>query len=108
MGTKRTEEPGGAERLPVLPLRDVVFFPHVIMPLVVGRPGSLAAVSAAAAGDGRIVLVPQRDSEIQEPAASHLYRVGVVAKVTQISPLGNGSTRVLLEGVYRARITRYI
>ena len=104
----RSSEPGAAERLPVLPLRDVVFFPHVVMPLVVGRPGSLAAVNAAAAGDGRIVLVSQRDSDVQEPAASQLYRVGVVARVTQLTPLGNGSTRVLLEGLYRARVTRYV
>ena len=104
----RSSEPGAAERLPVLPLRDVVFFPYVVMPLVVGRPGSLAAVNAAAAGDGRIVLVSQRDSDVQEPAASQLYRVGVVARVTQLTPLGNGSTRVLLEGLYRARVTRYV
>jgi ATP-dependent Lon protease len=100
-------EPGG-ERLPVLPLRDVVFFPYVVMPLVVGRPASLAAVSSAASGDGRLVLVSQRDNEIQEPAAAHLYRVGVVARITQLAPLGNGSSRVLLEGLYRVRVTRYV
>jgi len=104
---KRIAEPGG-ERLPVLPLRDVVFFPFVVMPLVVGRPGSLAAVSAAAAGDGRILLVSQRDGEVQEPAASHLHRIGVIARVTQLAPLGNGSSRVLLEGIERTRVTRYI
>ncbi|HYC50464.1 MAG TPA: LON peptidase substrate-binding domain-containing protein, partial [Gemmatimonadaceae bacterium] len=105
---KGTVEPGGAERLPVLPLRDVVFFPHVVMPLVVGRPASLAAVSAAAATAGRLVLVLQKDSEIQEPAAADLYRVGVVARITQFAPLGNGSSRVLLEGLERVRVTRYI
>jgi ATP-dependent Lon protease len=98
----------GADRLPVLPLRDVVFFPYVVMPLVVGRPASLAAVTAAASGDGRLFLVTQRDSEVQEPAASHLYRVGVVARITQLSPLGNGSSRVLLEGLHRVRVTRYV
>src|SRR5688572_32192029 len=105
---KRTAEPGGAERLPVLPLRDVVFFPHVVMPLVVGRPASLAAVSAAAATGGRLVLVSQKDGEMQEPAAAHLYRIGVVARITQLAPLGNGSSRVLLEGLERVRITRYV
>ncbi len=105
---KTLSEPGGAERLPVLPLRDVVFFPHVVMPLVVGRPGSLASVSAAAAGDGRLLLVSQRDSEVQEPAASHLHRVGVVARITQLAPLGNGASRVLLEGMERVRVTRYV
>jgi ATP-dependent Lon protease len=103
-----TTAPGGAERLPVLPLRDVVFFPHVVMPLIVGRAASLSAVSAAAGGDGRILLVSQRDAETQEPAASHLYRVGVVARISQLAPLGNGASRVLLEGLYRARVTRFV
>ena len=101
------KEPGG-ERLPVLPLRDVVFFPYVVMPLVVGRPASLAAVSAATSGDGRLLLVSQRDNDIQEPAAAHLHRIGVVARITQLAPLGNGSSRVLLEGLYRASVSRYI
>ena len=78
------------------------------MPLVVGRPGSLAAVNTAAASDGRLLLVSQRDNEVQEPSASQMYRVGVVARITQLTPLGNGSTRVLLEGLQRARITRYV
>ena len=105
----RRHEPGDAgERLPVLPLRDVVFFPHVVMPLVVGRPGSLGAVSAAASGDGRLLLVSQRDNEVAEPAAAHLHRVGVVARIAQLTPLGNGSSRVLLEGLHRARVTRYV
>ena len=100
-------EPGG-ERLPVLPLRDVVFFPHVIMPLVVGRPASLAAVSTASSGDGRLLLVAQRDSDVQEPSASQLHRVGVIARISQLTALGNGSSRVLLEGLQRARVTRYV
>src|SRR5207244_8533121 len=106
MATK-ANEPGG-QRLPVLPLRDVVFFPYVVMPLIVGRPASLAAVSAAAGGDGRLLLVSQRDAEVQEPAAGHLYRVGVIARIAQLTPLGNGSSRVLLEGVQRAKVTRYV
>ena len=90
MASRGISEPGG-ERLPVLPLRDVVFFPYVVMPLVVGRPASLAAVGAAASGDGRLLLVSQRDNEVEEPAAANLYRVGVVARITQLAPLGNGS-----------------
>jgi ATP-dependent Lon protease len=106
---KRVSEPGGAgERLPVLPLRDVVFFPYVVMPLVVGRQASLSAVSAAASGNGRILLVSQKDSDIQEPAAQHLHRFGVVARIAQLAPLGNGASRVLLEGLARVRITRYV
>ena len=108
MGHKETREPGGAERLPVLPLRDVVFFPYVVMPLVVGRSASLAAVTAAAAGDGRLLLVSQKDSDVQEPSASHLHRTGVVARITNLTPLGNGSSRVLLEGLGRGKVTRYV
>jgi len=106
--TSKSSEPGGAERLPVLPLRDVVFFPHVVMPLVVGRAASLAAVAAAAAGEGLLLLVSQRDADVQEPSAGQLYRVGVVARISQLTPLGNGSSRVLLEGIMRARVTRYV
>src|SRR6476469_1939982 len=79
-----------AERLPVLPLRDVVVFPFVVMPLLVGRTASLAAIEAANEEDRLVLLVAQRDAETQEPAAADLYRVGVVA------------------GVVRARVTRYV
>ncbi|MBX6331587.1 MAG: endopeptidase La [Gemmatimonadaceae bacterium] len=96
-----------SDRLPVLPLRDVVVFPYMVIPLLVGRPGSLAAVEAALAEDRWIFLVAQRHGEIQEPVASDLFRVGVVGKVLQVSRLANGTTKVLLEGVARARVTRY-
>lgn len=98
----------GGSRLPVLPLRDVVFFPHVVMPLVVGRAASLAAVNAASAADGRLFLVSQRDGDVAEPSAGQMYRVGVVARINQLTPLGNGSTRVLLEGLHRGKVTRYV
>src|SRR5688500_6228549 len=108
MATNETQGPGDAtERLPVLPLRDVVFFPHVVMPLVVGRPASLAAINTAANGDGRLLLALQRDSDVQEPTASQLYRIGVVARISQLAAVGNGSSRVLLEGLYRAKVSRY-
>jgi ATP-dependent Lon protease len=95
------------ERLPVLPLRDVVLFPYMVIPLLVGRQASLAAVESALAADRWVFLVAQRNGEIQEPAASQLYRVGVIGRVLQISRLPNGTTKVLLEGVARARVTRY-
>src|SRR3954471_10905850 len=96
------------ERLPVLPLRDVVVFPYVVMPLLVGRTASLAAIEAANKEDRLVLLVAQRDAETQEPAAADLYRVGVVARVRQLSRLGQGTVRVLIEGVVRARVTRYV
>jgi ATP-dependent Lon protease len=96
------------DRLPVLPLRDVVLFPYVVMPLLVGRQASLAALDAASEEDRLILLVAQRDPETQEPAAADLYRVGVVARVRQLNRLGTGTVKVLVEGVARARVTRYV
>ncbi|HKV52138.1 MAG TPA: endopeptidase La [Gemmatimonadaceae bacterium] len=95
------------DRLAVLPLRDVVVFPYMVIPLLVGRQGSLAAVDAAVEADRWIFLVAQRDGEVQEPHASNLYRVGVIGRVLQVSRLANGTTKVLLEGVARGRATRY-
>jgi ATP-dependent Lon protease len=97
-----------ADRLPVLPLRDVVVFPYVVMPLLVGRAASLAALEAANATDHLVLLVAQRDPETQEPAAADLYRVGVVARVRQLSRLGTGTVKVLVEGITRARVSRFV
>ena len=97
-----------ADRLPVLPLRDVVVFPYVVMPLLVGRTASLAALEAASGTDSIVLLVAQRDPETQDPAAADLYRVGVVARVRQLSRLGTGTVKVLVEGLARARVSRYV
>jgi len=97
-----------SDRIPVLPLRDVVIFPYVVIPLLVGRAASLAAIEAALAEDKIILLVSQRDGEKQEPAAADLHRTGVIGRVVQVSRLPTGTTRVLVEGVARARVTRYI
>ncbi|MEP7001463.1 MAG: endopeptidase La, partial [bacterium] len=90
------------------PLRDVVVFPYVVMPLLVGRAASLAALEAANGTDSLVLLVAQRDPETQDPAAADLYRVGVVARVRQLSRLASGTVRVLVEGVTRARVSRYV
>jgi ATP-dependent Lon protease len=95
------------ERVPVLPLRDVVVFPHVVMPLLVGRAASLAALDAAAAEEQLILLVAQKRADVEEPGSTDLYRVGVVARVHQLARLQNGTTRVLVEAIGRARVTRY-
>ena len=110
--TRDAEQFTTPDRLPVLPLREVVVFPYVVMPLLVGRPASLAALDAAdsAGGPGKdkwVLLVAQRSGEVQDPAASDLYRVGVVARVLQTSRLPNGTAKVLVEGVARARVSRY-
>ena len=95
------------ERLPVLPLRDLVVFPYAVMPLLVGRQGSLAAVEEAVADGGMILLVAQRRGDVQEPAAGDLERVGVAARILQATKLPGGTTKVLVDGIARARVTRY-
>jgi ATP-dependent Lon protease len=97
-----------SRRLPVLPLRDVVVFPFVAMPLIVGRQGSLGAIEAAAAEGGLLFLVAQRNADTEEPAAGDLHRVGTVARIVQATRQSNGTARILVEGVSRARVTRYI
>ena len=95
-------------RIPVLPLRDVVIFPYVVIPLLVGRQPSLAAIDAAVEADKLILLVAQKEGETQEPGAADLHRTGVLGRVLQVARLPNGSTRVLVEGFARAKVTRYV
>ena len=95
------------ERLPVLPLRDLVLFPYVVTPLLVGREATLSALDAAMAEDRWVLLVAQRAAEIEEPAAADLHRTGVLGRVLQFNRLSNGTAKVLVEGVARARVTRY-
>src|SRR3954465_14559634 len=95
-------------RLAVLPLRDVVVFPHVAMPLLVGRQASPGAIEPAAAEGGLLFLVAQRNPDTEEPVAGDLHRVGVVARIVQATRQANGTARILVEGVARARVTRYV
>lgn len=82
-------------------------FPHVAMPLLVGRARSLAAITAAAEGSQELLLVTQRDSEEQHPTGSTLHRVGVVARLEQITRLPNGTTRILVDARERVLIARF-
>jgi ATP-dependent Lon protease len=96
------------DRLAVLALRDVVIFPHVSMPQLVGRPASLAAVDSAMAEDRYILLVTQRSGDTDEPAAADLYRGGVVARIAQLARAPSGAAKILVEGLARVRVTRYV
>ncbi|HEY4303268.1 MAG TPA: endopeptidase La [Gemmatimonadaceae bacterium] len=102
------DSPPEPRRVAVLPLRDVVVFPNVAMPLLVGRQASLGAIEAAAAEGGLLFLVAQRNADTEEPAAGDLHRVGVIARIVQASRQANGTARILVEGVSRARVTRYV
>lgn len=90
--------------LPVLPLRDVVVFPHMVIPLFVGREKSIRALDMAMEADKRILLVAQKSAETDDPAADDLYTVGTVAQVLQLLKLPDGTIKVLVEGVSRARV----
>jgi ATP-dependent Lon protease len=92
--------------LPVLPLRDVVVFPHAAMPLLVGRAASIAALDQVPDG-GEVLLVAQRDEDVAEPVAADLFRVGTIARVAQRQRLANGTQKVLVEGTGRGRVTRF-
>ena len=92
--------------LPLLPLRDVVVFPHMVIPLFVGRPKSIKALELAMEGDKSILLVAQRAAAKDEPTAEDLYDIGCMAKVLQLLKLPDGTIKVLVEGVQRARIDR--
>lgn len=89
--------------LPVLPLRDVVVFPHMVIPLFVGREKSIKALDLAMEADKRILLVAQKSAETDDPAAADLYEIGTLAQVLQLLKLPDGTIKVLVEGVARAR-----
>ncbi|HZG45811.1 MAG TPA: LON peptidase substrate-binding domain-containing protein, partial [Allosphingosinicella sp.] len=90
---------------PVLPLRDIVVFPHMIVPLFVGRDKSVAALESAMAADKNIFLVSQLDPADDDPDREALYDLGVVALVLQLLKLPDGTVRVLVEGKQRATLT---
>ncbi|HSG09823.1 MAG TPA: endopeptidase La [Longimicrobiales bacterium] len=94
------------DRLPVIALRDLVFFPYMVLPLLIGRPRSVAALAEAQDGDGLVLLATQRDPSTDDPGGNELFRVGTVARLVQVSTLPDGTARVVLEGLGRARIKR--
>jgi ATP-dependent Lon protease len=93
------------QRLPVLPLRDIVVFPQMIVPLFVGREKSVAALEAAMEAEKTVFLLSQRDPADEDPAADELYDVGTVATVLQLLKLPDGTVKVLVEGQARATLT---
>ena len=99
--------PADRAELPVLPLRDVVVFPHMVIPLFVGREKSVRALESAMAGSKKILLVAQRSPDVDDPAAGDLYSIGTIASVLQLLKLPDGTIKVLVEGVDRAEIEAY-
>jgi ATP-dependent Lon protease len=93
-------------KYPVLSLRDVVVFPHMVIPLFVGREKSIYALDAVMGNDQRVILLSQRDPTVDNPTKKDLYSVGTIAKVLQLLRLPDGTVKVLLEGEKRVNITK--
>jgi ATP-dependent Lon protease len=91
--------------LPVLPLRDVVVFPHMVIPLFVGRDKSIRALELAMEDDKRILLVAQKSADTDSPGAKDLHEIGTLAQVLQLLKLPDGTIKVLVEGISRARVS---
>ena len=92
--------------LPLLPLRDVVVFPHMVIPLFVGRPKSIKALETAMEAGKNILLVAQKSAAKDEPGAEDMYEIGCIANILQMLKLPDGTVKVLVEGSQRARIER--
>ncbi|MEM7707548.1 MAG: endopeptidase La [Pseudomonadota bacterium] len=108
MATSRSDEanpsPMDLVHVPVLPLRDVVVYPHMVIPLFVGREQSIRALDVAMGEDKRIMLLAQRSAEVDDPQPEDLYEVGTLATVLQLLKLPDGTIKVLVEGADRARV----
>lgn len=96
------------EQLPLLPLRGLLVFPNMVLHLDVGRERSVKALEEAMVGDNRILLMAQKDAKVDEPAEADLFTVGTVALIKQMIKLPGGTIRVLVEGLTRASIIRYL
>lgn len=92
----------------LLPLKDIVMFPRMIVPLVIGREKSMMALQEALSGDGRIIMAMQRDSDIEDPAPEEIHDIGTLCKVLQIFRLPDGTAKVLAEGLQRVKIQGYL
>ncbi len=94
--------------LPVLPLRDVVVFPHMVIPLFVGRDKSMRALEQAMEADKRIILLAQKSAETDDPVAADMYTVGTLAQVLQLLKLPDGTIKVLVEGTARVSVSNVV
>src|SRR5688572_27476024 len=99
--------PSGHEVYPVLPLRDIVVFPHMIVPLFVGREKSIRALEEVMRADKQILLATQQNPGEDDPTPATIFPVGTIATVLQLLKLPDGTVKVLVEGVGRAEVVKY-
>src|SRR6202050_4360335 len=104
---KPTLTAGESRAYPVLPLRDIVVFPHMIVPLFVGREKSIKALEEVMRSDSFILLATQKNASDDDPATDSIYEVGTLASVLQLLKLPDGTVKVLVEGAARARVLKY-
>ena len=105
----RDDAPGGnALQVPLLPLRDIIVFPHMVVPLFVGRQKSIKALEEAMNKQKFILLAAQREAKTNDPGEEDIYRVGTLGSVVQLLRLPDGTVKVLVEGKKRARVVRYL
>ena len=93
--------------LPILPLRDIVVFPHMIVPLFVGRDKSIKALEAVMSEDKKVFLIAQKDGSVEDPSEKDLYRIGTLGNILQLLKLPDGTVKVLVEGISRAKIKTF-
>jgi ATP-dependent Lon protease len=105
---RKTISPGSIDAYPVLPLRDIVVFPHMIVPLFVGREKSIRALEEVMKADKPILLATQQNAADDDPATDAIFTTGTLARVLQLLKLPDGTVKVLVEGAARARIRRYL
>jgi ATP-dependent Lon protease len=96
------------QEVPVLPLRDVVVYPHMVIPLFVGREKSIKALDSAMANDKQILLIAQKSADVDDPAVKDLHTMGTLANILQLLKLPDGTVKVLVEGNQRARIESFV
>jgi ATP-dependent Lon protease len=94
-----------ARKLPMMPIRDMVIFPYMMTPFVVGRESSVRALEEALTGDRKIFLATQHDASVDEPKAKEIYQVGSICNIVQSVKMPDGNIKVLVEGVERAKST---
>ena len=94
--------------LPMVPIRDVVLFPYMMIPFVIGRPASVKALELAFSGDKRIFLATQHDASVDDPKPHEIYSVGTIANIVQSLRLPDGNIKVLVEGVERAKAVQIV
>src|SRR6187549_1876168 len=104
MKSDEREPRGIGYRLPLLPLRDIIVFPHMVVPLFVGRDKSLSALEEAMAGDKQLLLAAQRRAKTDDPNQEDIFAIGTVGHIIQLLRFPKGHVKVLVEGRARARI----